>query len=155
VALADEVGASADDHVDDNEILYRCVKPVHWKRRENGEFYLSAQAFTDRNYRPSVDRAKLCSYDPSYTQREETDYICTLLTEDIRAIETVVKYHDSQPVEQHAIDVDPVPLHDNAAHAEIYAHPQISSRSVFRRLQESLVGLSWWEGGFTPPEAAG
>lgn len=150
MALADGLGAGDKDYVDDAEMLYRCVKRVHWKQKENGEFYLSAQAFTDRQYRPSVDRARLCGHDPSHTQVDEHDYVCNLLTADVRAIGSVVKYRNNEPVQQYAVDVDPVPRPDNAAHAEIYAHPQISSKGVFRRLQERLVCLSKWEEGFGP-----
>jgi hypothetical protein len=68
VALADGVAEGASDHVYDDETLYRSVVPSLWKQKSDGEFYLSSQAFADRNRRPSVDRARLCGHDPSYTQ---------------------------------------------------------------------------------------
>lgn len=126
-----------------------------WKQRNNGEVYLSSQAFADRNRRPSVDRAKLCGHDPSYTQFRLSDYVCSLVTGDVRAIATVVK-HDKKgvPQVQHNIDVEPVPLYDNAAHAEIYAVPEISGGRLFERLLERLAYLARWERGFEPPEAS-
>lgn len=148
MALVDGVGASGC-YVDDDELLYRCVKRAHWKPT-NGGFRLSSQAFTDPQYRISVDRAKMCGRDPGFSQTDETDYVCSLLTSDVRAIGNVAKFQNNERVEQHAIDVDAAPIPGNAAHAEIYAHPQISSRGVFRRLQESLVHLSRWEEGFGP-----
>ncbi len=150
MALADGVGGGAGDYVDDNEALYRSVKPVYWKQKDNGEFYLSSQAFADRNCRPSVDRARLCDHDPSYTQFCSSDYVCSLFAEDVRATDTVVKHDKGVPQVRHNIDVEPVPLSDNAAHAEIYAVPEISGGRLFARLLERLAYLARWESGFGP-----
>lgn len=149
MALADGVGAG--DRVDDDEVLYRSVKRTLWKQKNDGEFYLSSQAFADRNRRPSVDRAELCGHDPSYTQFRPSDYVCSLVAEDVRAIATVVK-RDRKGVPQvrHNIDVEPVPLSDNVAHAEIYAVPEISGGRLFERLLERLAYLARWESGFGP-----
>jgi hypothetical protein len=149
VALAD--GVDAGDRVDDDEALYRSVERTLWKQKNNGEFYLSSQAFADRNRRPSVDCAKLCDHDPSYTQFRPSDYVCSLVAEDVRAIATVVKY-DKKGVPQvwHNIDVEPAPLPDNIAHAEIYAVPEISGGRLFERLLERLAYLARWEDGFGP-----
>ncbi len=146
--LADGVGG---DRVDDDETLYRSVVPNLWKQKDEGEFYLSSQAFADRNRRPSVDRAKLCGHDPSYAQFRPSDYVCSLVAEGVRAIDTVVKY-DKKGIPQacHNIDVEPVPLPDDAAHAEIYAVPEISGGRLFERLLERLAYLARWEGGFGP-----
>jgi hypothetical protein len=151
VALADGVGRGADDRVDDDETLYRSVKRILWKQKNDGGFYLSSQAFADRNRRPSVDRAKVCGHDPSYTQFRPSDYVCSLVAEDVRAIASVVK-HDKKGVSQvrHNIDVEPVPLADNDAHAEIYAVPEISGGRLFERLLERLAYLARWECGFGP-----
>jgi hypothetical protein len=148
--LADGVGG---DRVDDDETLYRSVVPELWKQRNDGEFYLSSQAFADRNRRPSVDRAKLCGHDPSYTQFRPSDFVCSLIAEDVRAISTVVK-HDKKGVPQvrHNIDVEPAPLSHNGAHAEIYAIPEISGGRLFERLLERLAYLARWESGFGPEQ---
>ena len=151
MALADGVGAGTDNRVDDDETLYRSVKRILWKQKNNGEFYLSSQAFTDRNRRPSVDRAKLCGHDPSYTRFSPSDYVCSLVAKDVRTISTVVKYDKKGiPQVRHNIDVEPVPLSDNAAHAEIYAVPEISGERLFKRLLERLACLARWENGFGP-----
>ncbi len=149
--MVDGVGSGVPDDVEDDEVLYRSVKPVHWKQRNDGEFYLSSQAFADRNCRPSVDRAKLCGHDPSYTQFRPSDYVCSLIAEDVRATATVVKYgKKGVPQVWHNVDVEPVPLSNNAAHAEIYAVPEISGGRLFVRLLERLAYLAHWEGGFGP-----
>jgi hypothetical protein len=72
------------------------------------------------------------------------------VTSDVRAIGNVAKFQNNERIVQYAIDVDAAPIPGNTAHAEIYAHPQISSKGVFRRLQESLVHLSKWQDGFGP-----
>ncbi len=149
--MADGVGGGAGDRVDEDEALYRSVRPILWKQKGDGQFYLSSQAFADRNKRPSVDRAKLCGQDSSYTQFCSSDYICSLVAEDVRFIATVVK-HDKKGVPQvrHNIDVEPVPLSENVAHAEIYALPAISGGRLFERLLERLAYLAQWEEGFGP-----
>lgn len=98
-----------------------------------------------------MDRAKLCGHDPSYTQFHPSDYVCSLVAEDVRAIAAVVKY-DKKGVPQvrHNVDVESVPLSNNAAHAEIYAIPEISGGRLFERLLERLAYLARWEGGFGP-----
>jgi hypothetical protein len=146
--LADGVGG---DRVDDDEILYRSVVPNLWKQKNSGEVYLSSQAFAGRNRRPSVDRAQLCGHEPSYAQFRLSDYVGNLVAESVRAIDTVVK-HDKKGVPQvhHNIDVEPVPLPDDAAHAEIYAVPEISGGRLFERLLERLAYLARWETGFGP-----
>lgn len=151
--LADGVGG---DHVDDNETRYRSVVPELWKQKDDGEFYLSSQAFADRYRRPSVDRAKLCGHDPGYAQFRPSDYVCSLMAEEVRAIDTVVK-HDKKDVPQvrHNIDIELVPLSNNDAHAEIYAVPEISGGRIFERLLERLAYLARWESGFAPPETTG
>ena len=149
--MADRVKGGAGDCVKDDEVLYRSVESVLWKQKNDGEFYLSSQAFADRNCRPSVDRAALCSHNPGYTQIRPSDYVCSLIAKDVRAIATVVKY-DKKGVPQvrHNIDVEPVSLPDNDAHAEIYALPTISGGRLFERLLERLAYLAQWEAGFGP-----
>lgn len=144
-------GVGAGDRVDDAEVLYRSVERTLWKKKNDGEFYLSSQAFADRNRRPSVDRAKLCDHDPGYTQFRSSEYVCSLVAKDVRAIATVVK-HDKKGVPQihHNIDVEPVPISGNNAHAEIYALPEISGGRLFERLLERLAYLARWETGFGP-----
>lgn len=146
--MADGVGG---DRVEDDETLYRSVVPNLWKQKNYGEFYLSSQAFADRRQRPSVDRAKLCGHDPSYARFRPSDYVCSLITRDVRAIDTVVR-HDKKGVPQvrHNVDVEPVPLPDDPAHAEIYAVPEISGGRLFERLLERLAYLARWESGFGP-----
>ena len=134
--------------------MRRCTdpsSPISGNRKNSGEFYLSSQAFADRNRRPSVDRARLCGHDPSHAQFRTSDYVCSLVAEGVRAIDNVVKY-DKKGVPQvhHNIDVEPVPLPDDAAHAEIYAVPEISGRRLFERLLERLAYLARWESGFGP-----
>ena len=81
---------------------------------------------------------------------EETDSIVSLVTVDIRNIKTVEQRNEKgKVVRQHMIDVEPKPERDNPAHAEIFAVPEFSSESAFRRLKERLAQLAVWEIG--PP----
>lgn len=127
------------DHVADEEILYRCVRPNYYVRLADGTSRPSSQAFTDPEFLISVDRAKLCNHDPRYTQREATDFICSLVTEQVRDIRTVRT--------PHTVRVDPEPVNENPAHAIIHAEPQFASKNAFRKLQEALALIATWEIG--------
>lgn len=132
------------DQVEDGEKLYRCVRRAYAKL-ENGEWRPSSQAFTDPEYKISVDRAKLCSNDPTYSQMETNDLVCSVVAGEARKINGVIQYDKDVIRQQYQVCVGPDPLPHNAAHALIYAHPQIASKNVFRRLQESLALIAHWE----------
>jgi hypothetical protein len=155
VALADGLEAGGQDDVEDDELLYRRVTPNHWKPKKDGSgFYLSSQAFADPQRRPSVDRAMLCEFDPAYTQQDSANYVLSLLAGEVRGIDTVVRYANGVPVDHYAVDVEPVPIDDNDAHAEIYAHgEQPPNRGAYNKMLEALVQISSWESGFAPAYA--
>ncbi len=106
----------------------------------------SCAFFADRNCRPSVDRARSCGYDPGYAQPHSSDYVCSLTAQDVRDIDTVIR-HDEKGVPRlrHNINVEPAPLPSDAAHAEIYAVPEISGGRLFERLLERSAYLARWE----------
>lgn len=142
-------------------MLYRRVKHGRnqVKRQDNGELRLSSQAFTGRKpkFRISVDRDDLCDRDPAHTQQEDSDYICSVRTGEVRNIDTVTQNtQKGEIIKRHNIDVDYTPNPeadpDNDAHADIYPRPELANKNVFRKLQESLACIAWWEEGFTPTE---
>lgn len=137
-----------------NEILFRGVKPnpnyLAWKE---GRWQISALAFTDPSYRISVDRAVLCGHDPRHAQVHPTDCVCSVAAAAVRAISAVVQRDvRGRIVQAHSILIGSDPLTHNPAHAVIYADPQITTRNVFRKLQESLALLAQWE--IQPPTPA-
>jgi hypothetical protein len=143
----------ADERVDDDEVLYRRVphRPNHF-RHENGRIRVTSQAFSDRRFRPSVDRATLCGNDPTSTQTDPTDAVASLITFQVRGIDTVEQRDErGEVVIRHAIDVEPNPIRndpvlpDNPAHAEIYAIPEMRNERTFRRLREALAMLAEWQ----------
>jgi len=155
VALAGD-GLAIEGHspVRDRELLYRNIKRVYWKKRKgNGGYYLSTQAFTDPQYRISVYRAALCGNDPSHAQEEGEDYVRGLYAEDVRAIDTVIKFDNNEPRVHYRVDVAPAPRCDDPSHAEIFTDPEITSAGVFKRLQARLVCVSRWEEGYIPSDA--
>lgn len=140
-------------------MLYRRVKHGRnqVKQREDGEIRPSSQAFTGHRpqYLISVDRAELCDEDPSHTQQEDSDYICSVVTGEVRSIDTVTQNSPKgEVIKCHNIVVDytPNPQADpeNDAHADIYPHPEVANKTVFRKLQERLACIAKWEEGFTP-----
>ncbi len=155
MALAGGLGAPGGDRVQDSEKLYRGVRPNLWKQKRDGSFYLSSQAFTDPEYRISVYRACLCGYRPSRAQKDPSYYVCSLLAEQVRAIDSVRKMRNEEVEQVYRIDVVPEPLEEDEddSHAVICAIDEISSPKVFQRLQEALAHPDRydWESGFSPP----
>ncbi len=135
----------SENPITDDEVLYRRV-PSNMKgllkTLPDGTLKVSSQAFLDRNYRPSVDRAKLRNFNPSQTLGPFLGGVVSVITGDVRSIVDLV-----QPPLSMKVDVEPKPIiddpiePDNPAHAEIYTNP-ICSRSAFQRLCERLALLA-------------
>src|SRR5713226_8106906 len=117
-----------DDFVRNDEILYRRISARRklYKIRIDGTIEISSEAFSDRQLRVSVDRAKLCDNNPRYTLGNEPGIVVGLLTSDVRNVDDLTRNDPKgNPLFQFTIDVEPVPLLGNPvgnpAHAEIYA----------------------------------
>lgn len=136
-----------NDSVDDDEILYRRLPSgldLYWFA-DDGTIKISSQAFASRDFRISVDRAKLCGNDPSYTLDKRGGGVVSLVTREIRNIVGLArKDSNGDIIQQFKIDVEPVPLPENPAHAEIYAIPgfEYNGTKAFRKLREHLVQLA-------------
>jgi hypothetical protein len=137
--------------VADDEILYRRIPYGKglYAIQTNGTVRISSQAFSDRNFRPSVDRAELCHNDPRRTQRELSDGVASILTANVRSIDTVVQNDENRKtIQAFAVDVEHAPiinhpeLPDNLAHAEIHTNPECPNKTVFRKLCEKLAQLA-------------
>lgn len=131
--------------VEDDEVLYRRVQAGRNYRvpQSDGTFRLSSMAFSDPQYRPSVNRAELCNNDPTKVQLKTSDGVVSVIACDVRAIDSVIQYDQkNRPVQYHNIDVEHMPEENNYAHAEIYMQPATRSQGVFRRLMEGLAQLA-------------
>jgi hypothetical protein len=129
--------------------LYRLVKRGYIKLK-NSERRPSSQAFTSPRYRISVDRARLCGNDPAYTQVDDTDFVCSVVAGEVRSI--TITHNRPTGAVTHNIRVDATPTPKNPAHADIYAHPDVATKGVFRKLQERLAQLARWEDWFGPSD---
>lgn len=138
----------SDDVVDDDEILYRRIAASRnlFKIRTDGTIEISSAAFGDRELRISVDRAKLCNYNPGYTLGNESGVVVGLVAGKVRNIDGITRNdHKGKAIEQFKIEVEPVPLPDNPAHAEIYAIPafiETDAKAAFHRLCRRLARLA-------------
>ena len=139
------------DFVTDDEILYRRVPRIEglYVMQDDKTVRISTAAFSDRAFRPSVDRARLHHHNPKRIQRDPSDGVVSIVTLDVRSIDTVVQQDKGQNTLQvFEVDVEHVPilndpmLSDNPAHAEIYTKPICPNRSVFRKLSERLAQLA-------------
>jgi len=144
----------SDDFVGDDEVLYRRISAGRnlYKRRSDGTIEeISSQAFADRELRVSVDRAKLCKKGARDTLGDDKGGVVGLVAGEVRRLDDVTRNdkHDIV-IQRFKIEIEPVPLADNLAHAEIYAIPMFTDadrRGAFRRLCRSLarLAMSRWE----------
>jgi hypothetical protein len=131
--------------VGDDELLYRAVRAGFVRRMGDGELRISSQAFADRMMRPSVDRAPLRNFDPSLTRFNPSDGVVSVTARDVRSINATRNDANGNPVQEYVADVEPVPLPDNPAHAEIFGRPGFDNDKVFRRVCEALTRVIRWE----------
>ena len=149
--------AAAVTAVEDTEILYRRVPLGQglYSVTQGGAIRISSQAFADRLFRPSVNRAMLCDFQPAATQARASDGVLSLVASDLRAIADVEQPAIPGPGQSHLrVDVEHVPLVENPAHAEIFTDP-VCTKNAFRRLCERLARLAEarpWE--ITPQDIA-
>lgn len=137
--------------VADEEVLYRRVPRVEglYAVQADGTLKVSSAAFSDRSFRPSVNRAELSHNDPEKTQRDPSDGVVSVITHDVRFINSVVQ-NDAKGnlIQIFRVDVEHVPilnhaeLPDNPAHAEIFLIPTSSNKTTFRKLCERLAQLA-------------
>lgn len=134
-----------EDRVGDDELLYHRVRAEHFGRDAENKPFVSANAFNDKRKKPSVDRAHLTGFDPAYRRWEQSDAIVSLLTEEVRAIDTIVENTATgSPIAPYVIDVRPDPVKDHAtlpgnpAHAQIQADREMTG-SAFGRLKNVLA----------------
>ncbi len=143
-----------DDEVSQDEILYRAVQERYVKR-EADRVRPTSMAFTDKQFRVSVDRAALCNNDPNHTKVDPSDLVVRFAAGDVRRIASVAQRDSNgEVVLKHLVRVEPEPLPDNPAHAVIFADPQVANPRVFQKLREALARLAEWESGFAPGENA-
>jgi hypothetical protein len=138
--------------VEDDESLYRCI---FFETSDNQKVYqikgkkalVSANAFRDSGAAPSVDRACLCNFDPTHTQKNPKDGVIRLICRDVRLIDTVTQNDPKgNPTFTYKIDVLHRPLPDNVAHAQIEPSPSYQSKGGFRKLMERLAFLANQQG---------
>ena len=116
---------------------------------------VKSEGFSTSDFRISVDRALLCGHDPTHTQGHGANCVCCFVTIDIRSIAAVFQNdHEGNPSVRYDVDVEPVPLIHNHAHAEIFGVPDISHEKVFRRLRHALRELCDWSEGVAPTRSA-
>jgi hypothetical protein len=132
------------DFVGDEEVLYRCVfYDKNWYQIQGNTATISSQAFTDRGMCPSVDRADLCDNNASYSQKDEKDAVVSLITKDVRLIDSVIQNNPKgEPEFTYKIDVLPRPCEENQAHAQIEPSPEYRNNKPFRKLLERLAYLA-------------
>jgi len=135
--------------VTDDEILYRRILDDFYEVQNDGTFKFKSQAFTDVEFRTSVNRAKLCDNDPKRTLGKFSGGVVSLVARDVRAINDIIQYDKNKnPIQTFIVDVEHVPIinhpiePDNLAHAEIHTIPECPNSRVFKRLRERLVLLA-------------
>ncbi len=135
--------------ITDDESLYRRVLDGFYEVQDDGTVKFKSQAFTDVEFKTSVDQAKLCDNDPKRTLGNFSGGVVSLVAYDVRAIDDVKQYDRHQTLlQQFHVDVEHVPIindpiePDNLAHAEIHTIPECPNSRVFKRLRDRLALLA-------------
>ncbi len=137
--------------VTDNEILYRRILDGKdlYEVRDDGTVIFKSQAFSDIDFRTSVDRAKLCGNDPKRTLGRYQGGVVSLVALKVRAIDDLIQFdRNKNPIQTFNVDIEHVPIindpiePDNLAHAEIHTKPECPNSKVFKRLRERLALLA-------------
>ncbi len=131
--------------VADTELLYRAVRAEYAVPDAENKPRISSQAFFDRYFRPSVDRAVLCGNNPDATGFAPTDGVVSLTAGAVRTLRATRNDKNGNPVQEYVADVEPVPLAGNPAHAEIFGRPAFDNDKAFRRLCDALSRRASWE----------
>jgi hypothetical protein len=138
----------SDDFVANSEILYRRIAADRklYTIKNDGIIKILSLAFSDRELKVSVDRAKLCNNNPRHTLGKEAGVVISLVAEHVRSIDDLTR-NDSKgkSIQQFKIDVEPAPLPNNLAHAEICAIPEFTEADkggAFHRLCQRLSRLA-------------
>src|SRR5437867_808678 len=105
------------DQIDDDEVLYRRVLPKDIQPIEGGH-RIGSQAFTDRLWEPSVDRAILRNHRPVLTQGEPSFAVISVKARQVRAIALPLRNEAGQETMVRPFDVRYKPTDENPAHAE-------------------------------------
>lgn len=134
------------NHVASSELPYRrVVDDRHLFPEIDGQRRLSGQVFNDSGFRPSVDRACVNRFDPRLTQRIPEEGVLQVKASVIRRCSDFHRDAKSRPIPDstHRFDVEPQPLPENPAHAEIFVVPGFvgiaGEGGLFRRLIEALA----------------
>ena len=132
----------SSDSIEDDETLYRAIAPDPrlLPLDAEGNPRISSNAFNDASRRPSVDRALLCPRGPDEARERfrPGSGILSLRARDVRGISAV---HGGTG-QIYGVDVEPVPIVDNPAHAEIFGQPPFDTDKVFDRIKQALARLA-------------
>lgn len=153
-----------NDVIADEEELYRSVRgqlsAEEYSYDENsGKLIIRGKAFLDRTKEPSVDRAKLRNFVPSFSQKNPTDAIVTLISKEVRSIGDVKTRKQDGNIELHTVNILYDPLYttpQNLAHSKITADPEFfgaekKQKDAFKLLRYSLARLATKNGWTVPP----
>ena len=140
----------ADDFVHNDEILYRRIIAGRnlYKRKPDGSIEINSQAFYEGESRISVDRASLCNNDPRHTLNGFEGGVVSFVTSEIRNINDLARNQrgeNTNTTQYFIIEVEPAPIPNNIAHAEICAIPAFTDadkRGAYKKLCRRLARLA-------------
>jgi hypothetical protein len=103
-------------------------------------------AFSDREMKISVDRAKLCNHNPRHTLGNEVGVVVSLVAGQVRNIDDLTRNNThGEAIQRFKIDIEPAPLESNPAHAQIFSVPEFvkaDNKTAFRQLTRYLSRLA-------------
>jgi hypothetical protein len=127
--------------VADNELLYRRIPARFVQILPNGTLRATSQAFADRVFETSVNRAVLCQHRPESIRNDPSDGVASFIAADVRCF---LEQRDARGavIGSCGVDVLPAPERENAAHAVIVILPPCPPDKLFRKLCSRLALLA-------------
>lgn len=148
-----------NEYISNEEWLYRSVRNDETEHyySDDGQLIIKPDAFRDRYKEPSVDRAKLRSFDPFLSKLSETDGVVSLNAFCIRSIGEVRTKKDDVDVIKHSVDIIYEPVHENLAHSKITVEPNFfgsesKQKKGFKLLRIALARLATKNGWILEPK---
>lgn len=146
-----------DNFISNEEWLYRSVRnqDTEYYFNDDGQLIIKPDAFRDRYLEPSVDRAKLRSFDPSLSKLSNTDGVVSLNTYCVRSIGEVKTKNDDGDL-THSVDAVYEPTPENSTHSKITVEPTFfgsksKQKNAFKLLRISLARLATKNGWILEP----
>lgn len=144
--------------VENDEALYRAILAGSDEYvSTDGKLQFTVLAFSDREFKPSVDRSSICTV-PGNARKSATDGVTRLIAHQVRAISNIrVEPSSKTSTAVYAVDAIHNPILEsdteieNLAHCRIECSPAVKANHFNKRVREALANIASGHGFVVEP----